>query len=88
MTPNISGRSLKQSHFKFQDGGQYGGRARLWLYVKRFYFISSVIAYCISPYASYYAGLSCCVYRWRRSDFGPVGSVDEGGEGWWTVEMR
>ena len=33
--------------------------ARLWLYLKRLYFISSAIAYCISPYASFYAGLSC-----------------------------
>ena len=33
--------------------------ASLWLYLKRLYFISSVIAYCISPYASFYAGLSC-----------------------------
>ena len=32
--------------------------ARLWLYLKRLYFISSAIAYCISPYASFYAGLS------------------------------
>ena len=24
------------------------------------YFISRVVAYCISPYASFYAGLSCC----------------------------
>ena len=34
--------------------------ARLWLYLKRLYFISIDIAYCISPYASFYAGLSCC----------------------------
>ena len=34
--------------------------ARLWLYLKRLYLISSAIAYCISPYASFYAGLSCC----------------------------
>ena len=33
--------------------------ARLWLYLKRLYFISSAIAYCISPYSSFYAGLSC-----------------------------
>ena len=33
--------------------------ARLCLYLKRFYLISSAIAYCISPYASFYAGLSC-----------------------------
>ena len=32
--------------------------ARLWLYLKRLYFISSAIAYCISPYASFYAELS------------------------------
>ena len=31
---------------------------RLWLYLKRLYFISSTIAYCISPYASFCAGLS------------------------------
>ena len=36
-----------------------GGRARVGLYLKRLYFISSGIAYCISPYASFYAGLSC-----------------------------
>ena len=29
------------------------------LYLKRLYFISSVIAYCISPHASFYAGFSC-----------------------------
>ena len=33
--------------------------ARLSLYLKRLYFISSAIAYCISPYASFYAELSC-----------------------------
>ena len=33
--------------------------ARLWLYFKRLYLISSAIAYCISLYASFYAGLSC-----------------------------
>ena len=27
------------------------------------YFISSVIAYCISPYASFYAGLSCSNFK-------------------------
>ena len=34
--------------------------ARVWLYLKRLYFMSSGIAYCISPYTSFYAGLSCC----------------------------
>ena len=57
MTPDISCRSYK-SDYKFKDGGQNGGRANLWLYLKRLYFISSGIAYCISPYASFYAGLS------------------------------
>ena len=33
--------------------------ATLWLYLKRLYFISSAIAYCISPYVSFCAGLSC-----------------------------
>ena len=37
--------------------------ARLWLYLKRLYVISSAIAYCISPYASFYAGLSCLLLR-------------------------
>ena len=37
--------------------------ARLWLYVKRLYSISNAIAYCISPYASLYAGLSCYNYK-------------------------
>ena len=37
--------------------------ARLWLYLKRLYFISSAIAYWISPYASFYAGLSCLLYH-------------------------
>ena len=32
--------------------------ARQWLCHKRLYLISSVIKYCISPYASFYAGLS------------------------------
>ena len=32
-------------------------------YLKHSYFISSVIAYCISPYASFSAGLSCCMCR-------------------------
>ena len=43
--------------------------ARLWLYLKRLYFISSAIAYCISPYASFYAGLRCivCEYAQKRS---------------------
>ena len=36
--------------------------ARLMLYLKRLYFISSAIAYCISPYASFYAGLSCYIF--------------------------
>ena len=36
--------------------------ARLWLYRKRLYFISSAIAYCILPYASFYAELSCIEY--------------------------
>ena len=36
----------------------------MWLYLKRLYFISSAIAYCISPYASFYAGLSCCNYQY------------------------
>ena len=35
--------------------------ARLWLYLKRLYFMSSAIANCISPYASFYAVLSCLV---------------------------
>ena len=35
--------------------------ARLWLYLKRLYFISSAIVYCISPYVSFYAGLSCSI---------------------------
>ena len=33
--------------------------ARLWLYLTRLCFILSAIAYCISPYASFYAGFSC-----------------------------
>ena len=33
--------------------------ARLWLYLKRLCLFSSAIAYCISSYASFYAGLSC-----------------------------
>ena len=33
--------------------------ARLSLYLKRLYFISNAISYSISPYASFYAGLSC-----------------------------
>ena len=41
---------------------QNGGRARVWLYLKHLYFISSGIAYCILPYASFYAGLSCHLY--------------------------
>ena len=48
-----------KSDNKFKDGGQNGGRARVWLYLKRLYFISSAIAYCILPYASFYVGLSC-----------------------------
>ena len=36
--------------------------ARLWLYLKHLYFISSAIAYCISPYASFYAELSCLIF--------------------------
>ena len=32
------------------------------LYLKRLYFISSGIAYCISLYASFYAGLSCKIF--------------------------
>ena len=44
--------------------GRHNMMTRLWwtasarLY-KRLYFISSAIAYCISPYACFYAGLSC-----------------------------
>ena len=41
--------------------------ARLWLYLKSLYFISSAIAYCISPYASFYTGLSCFYLRQIRS---------------------
>ena len=48
--------------YKFQDGEQNGGRANAWLYLKRLYFISSGIAYCIWPYASFYAGLSCSLF--------------------------
>ena len=59
MTPDISYRSLIKSDYKFQDGGHNDGRARVWLYLKCLYFISSGIAYCISPHASFYAGLSC-----------------------------
>ena len=41
--------------------------ASLWLYLKRLYFISSSIAYCILPYASFYAGLSClCLSKTPR----------------------
>ena len=47
--------------YKFQDGGQNGGRANAWLYLKRLYFISRGIAYCISPYASCYVRLSCYI---------------------------
>ena len=36
--------------------------ARLWLYLKRLYFISSAIAYCISPYASSMLGFLVSVY--------------------------
>ena len=52
-------QSLIQIGLQIQDGGQNGGRANAWLYLKRLYFISSGIAYCIAPYASFYAGLSC-----------------------------
>ena len=63
MTTYISCTSLiYKSDYKFKDGGQNGSRARVWLYLKRLYFISSVIAYCISPYASFYAGLSCVIF--------------------------
>ena len=37
--------------------------ARLGLYLKRLYFISSAIAYCILPYAYFYAGLSCSKFE-------------------------
>ena len=59
MTAHCSCRCLTKYDYKFQDGAQNGGLARVWLYIKRLYFISSGIAYCISPYASFYAGLSC-----------------------------
>ena len=52
---------FSQSEYKFQDGGQNGGLAKVWLYFKRLNFISSVIAFYISPYASIYAGLSCSI---------------------------
>ena len=67
MTPEISCRSLIKSDYKFQDGGQNGGRVNAWLCLKRLYFISiGGIAYCISPYASFYAGLTVIVVPHRE----------------------
>ena len=48
----------------------------LWLYLRRLYFISSAIAYCISPYASFYAGLSC-----KSSDHGCTSALSPGSSG-------
>ena len=45
ITTDISCRSLIEIDYKFEDGGQNGGRAKVWLYIKRLYFISSVIAF-------------------------------------------
>ena len=42
--------------------------ARLWLYLKRLYFISSAITYCISMYSSFYAGLSCLIKELMSTD--------------------
>ena len=68
MTPNISCRSLTQIGLQISRQRTNGGRARAWLYLKRLYFISSIIAYCISPYASFYAGRNCifCFSRCLR----------------------
>ena len=58
MTAHISSRSLTQIGLQIPRWRSKWGRARVWLYLKRLYFISSVIAYYISPYASLYAALS------------------------------
>ena len=64
--------------------------ARLWLYVKRLYFISSALAYCISPYASFYAGLSCfyCGNNVKKTRLGKDGPNFTSGKcrncKWWT----
>ena len=67
MTLDISSRSLTQIRLQSQDGKQNGGRARMWLYLKRLCFISCTVAYCIASYASFYAGLSC--YNHERCQF-------------------
>ena len=67
MTPNISCRSSFQIGLQIQRWRTKLGRARVWLHLKRLYLISSVIAYCISPYASFYARLSCFYYYLSRS---------------------
>ena len=46
----------------------------LWLYLKRLYLISSVKEYCISPYASFYAGLSSFQFRQINSIRGSLQS--------------
>ena len=45
MTSHISCRSLKQIEIEIPRWRTNGGRARLWLYLKRLYLMSSVIAF-------------------------------------------
>ena len=52
MTADISCRSLIQIGLQIPRWRTKWGHTRVWLYLKRLYFISSVIAYCILPYAS------------------------------------
>ena len=59
MTPDISCSSLIQIGLQISRWRTKWGPCKVWLYLKRLYFISSGIAYCISPYARFYAGLSC-----------------------------
>ena len=59
MTPDISCRRLTHSITNSKMADKMA--ACQGMAVSQAYFIASGIAYCISPYASFYAGLSCYI---------------------------
>ena len=69
MTAHISSGSLTQIGLQIPRWGTKWRPCRVWLYLKHLYFISSAVAYCISPYVRFYAGLSCYSFTFSWSHY-------------------
>ena len=52
-------RKIDAACFNISDSGECFCTSDCHLQFTILYFISSVVAYCVSPYASFYVGLSC-----------------------------